>query len=75
MSMVDRDGVQVSVARKECVDPEKAKDMAVIGYRAQGMSFRQIGVIMRVSHVAVYKRWRSIPQEARRYYAGRIKVG
>lgn len=75
MSLVNRHGVQVRARRcVESVDPEMAKDMAVIGYRAQGMTYRQIGRIMGVSHVAVYKRLRAIPSEARRHY-GSVALG
>lgn len=74
MSMVNTLGVQVVARKRTRVDVELAKDVAVIGYRAQGISFRQIGKIMGVSHVAVLKRWHNIKPEARSYYA-KLAVG
>lgn len=73
MSMVDGWGVQVrsgDVPRAGVrPDTEKSKDMIVMGLRARRLSWRQIGDIMGVSHVAAYKRWRAIPEKARKHYA------
>jgi hypothetical protein len=72
MSLVDRFGIKaVAEKRQGNTDPQMAKDIALIGYRAQGMSFEAIGRIFNVSRQAIHKRWRAIPPDARRYYAGR----
>lgn len=73
-SAVNLDGVQVDPGRKERVDPERAKDLAVIGMKARGYTFRQIGKIMGVSQVAIFKRWHAIPTNVREFY-GRRSLG
>lgn len=71
MSIVNAQGVQVKPAKqRKAIDTELAKDMAVIGYRAQGLTWKQIGDIMGVTRMAVCKRWHNIPEAARKHYAG-----
>ena len=65
MSMVDRWGVSLQVVRREKPEQEKSKDMIVLALRAQGLTWREIGSIMKVYHNAAYKRWHAIPKETR----------
>ena len=76
MSLVDRTGVQMKLDHSlDPRDPEKAKDLAVIGYRSQGWTFREIARVLSVSHQAVHKRWQNIPPEARAFYARSRSLG
>lgn len=75
MSIVDKDGMRTTaVGKPDRVNTEKVKDMAVIGYHASGLSWREIGRILNVSHEAARKRWKSIPEDVKRYY-GRRAMG
>lgn len=68
MSIVDSRGVRVARETKPKPKAETARDMILIGLRKQGLSFRDIGRILKISHQAVHLRWKAIPEDARKHY-------
>jgi len=68
MSMVDETGVRVERRVDARPDRKKSEDMILIGLRAQNMPIREIGRIFKISHVAVLKRWKAIPESVRDHY-------
>jgi len=66
--MVDAWGVKVTREVRKRPHVEQARDMILIGLRAQKVSFRDIGRILKISHPAVLLRWKAIPEDARKHY-------
>jgi len=78
MSVVDRRGVKVVVARARkagVVEIEKSRDLAIIRLRAAGQSWRQVGLYLGLSHEGARKRWRGIPEQVRRHYGKPLTLG
>lgn len=69
MSMVDAWGVRVSCQVDRRPDLKMSEDMILIALRARRMSIRNIGRVFKISHVAVLKRWKAIPEDVRSHYA------
>lgn len=76
MSVADKSGIQVYVGR-QTIDREAAertRDMTLVRLRAANVPWRQIGVILGLSHMGARKRWHAIPEEVREHYS-RLTVG